>query len=260
MNLRYVTLLVFSIFSFQTKELECLSKKFDTRILSTSSMDDVVGLCSCWIQNQQEVFGYGIEVSYEKALMLLIYSALDNHESYMQNAFDFEQFWQLVYQRVYDAMSYKNRLYYYMTRQMGMFYADQLVTKAFFKEITASNTSGKEDNKSKNLFLITSVDGKPDRVVASALCRVVDQEIIEVKGLMVQKEYRKKGIASSLLQQIETYAKNNAIPEIEFEVYSSNHAMLHCAAKFGYEQYDVRDDLEDIYERPISIYYFKKTV
>jgi len=68
------------------------------------------------------------------------------------------------------------------------------------------------------------------------------RKIGEILEILVLKEYRKKGIGSSLLKRIEIFFKSKGVERITFSIqYEENFAALKLARKFGFEIKAIRE-------------------
>ena len=67
-------------------------------------------------------------------------------------------------------------------------------------------------------------------------------KIGEILEIMVLKEYRKRGIGSTLLKRIEIYFKSKGVERITFSIqFNENMAALKLARKFGFEIKAIRE-------------------
>lgn len=113
----------------------------------------------------------------------------------------------------------------------------------------------KEDikNKNYNYLVAKSNDGKIIGYIG--ISYVLDSA--DIISIVVHKDYTKKGIATLLLQEIFTFAKENNIQKIMLEVRSSNLPAQKLYEKHGFKQIAIRnnyyDNTEDalIYEKEL---------
>ena len=113
----------------------------------------------------------------------------------------------------------------------------------------------KEDikNKNYNYLVAKSNDGKIIGYIG--ISYVLDSA--DIISIVVHKDYTKKGIATLLLQEIFTFAKENNIQKIMLEVRSSNLPAQKLYEKLGFKQITIRknyyDNTEDalIYEKEL---------
>ena len=114
----------------------------------------------------------------------------------------------------------------------------------------------KEDikNKNYNYLVAKSNDGKIIGYIG--ISYVLDSA--DIISIVVHKDYTKKGIATLLLQEIFTFAKENNIQKIMLEVRSSNLPAQKLYEKHGFKQITIRknyyDNTEDalIYEKELQ--------
>lgn len=114
----------------------------------------------------------------------------------------------------------------------------------------------KEDikNKNYNYLVAKSNDGKIIGYIG--ISYVLDSA--DIISIVVHKDYTKKGIATLLLQEIFTFAKENNIQKIMLEVRSSNLPAQKLYEKLGFKQITIRknyyDNTEDalIYEKELQ--------
>ena len=114
----------------------------------------------------------------------------------------------------------------------------------------------KEDikNKNYNYLVAKSNDGKIIGYIG--ISYVLDSA--DIISIVVHKDYTKKGIATLLLQEIFTFARENNIQKIMLEVRSSNLPAQKLYEKLGFKQITIRknyyDNTEDalIYEKELQ--------
>lgn len=225
--------------------------------LSLSSVDDVVGLSCLWDSCAFEARKYCMDISYFRALWLLSSWSIEKYASFPDGFEQYEKFWMLVDKRVRNRMSYFSRFACYIDLKLyGDLYGESglspesFMTRSFFEEVSSEYCQERDycqesNEKCNNVFFIATLNNKNDHVVGSLLAIDYGRDL-EIRALVVQKEYRRKGVALSLLKQIEEYAMLHNVETITFCVSSNNNAMLRCALRAGYlEQKDEDGDSSD---------------
>ena len=86
-------------------------------------------------------------------------------------------------------------------------------------------------NPLKRGFVLT----EGDNVVAYMLCSTVLDEI-NIDRIAVEKDYRKRGLASYLLQSFINYCRDNGLKFVNLEVRSSNDSAIGLYEKFGFKR------------------------
>ena len=75
------------------------------------------------------------------------------------------------------------------------------------------------------------------KTVGMAFCKFKDKEhLVLIMALAVHKDFRGKGIASSLLKKIEQVAIDDSLEFVQMKVLDCNKEMLQFCSKFGYEE------------------------
>ncbi len=74
-----------------------------------------------------------------------------------------------------------------------------------------------------------------ETIVAYMLCSTVLDEI-NIDRIAVEKDYRKRGLASYLLQSFINYCRDNGLKIINLEVRSSNDSAIGLYEKFGFKR------------------------
>ena len=130
----------------------------------------------------------------------------------------------------------------------------ELIENSLEKRIISYN-SLLNDLKTNNTFCyIAKLDGKCIGYISFSI--LVDH--IDILSIAVIKDYRKKGVATKLLDVIILLAKENNIKDIFLEVRVSNNAAISFYEKNGFEKISTR---KNYYCTPIEdAYIFKKLV
>lgn len=114
----------------------------------------------------------------------------------------------------------------------------------------------KEDIKNKNYNYLVAKNNDGKIIGYIGISYVLDSA--DIISIVVHKDYTKKGIATLLLQEIFTFAKENNIQKIMLEVRSSNLPAQKLYEKLGFKQITIRknyyDNTEDalIYEKELQ--------
>ncbi len=79
----------------------------------------------------------------------------------------------------------------------------------------------KEFKVTKNyiLFLVAETGGKDKKIIGTMALKKIDKDIVRLKRMYVRKEYRGRGIAQKLLNQITRFAKEKGYKKIIFSSY-----------------------------------------
>lgn len=87
--------------------------------------------------------------------------------------------------------------------------------------------------KSKNAAVIAArIDGK---LVGYAIV-VIEGDVADFWDLVVKKEYRNMGVGSSLIKEVENYAKQKGCVAIKLDVNLQNVNAIRLYEKFGYRK------------------------
>ncbi len=87
--------------------------------------------------------------------------------------------------------------------------------------------------KSKNAAVIAArIDGK---LVGYAIV-VIEGDVADFWDLVVKKEYRNMGVGSSLIKEVENYAKQKGCVAIKLDVNLQNENAIRLYEKFGYRK------------------------
>ena len=85
-------------------------------------------------------------------------------------------------------------------------------------------------------FVILMLDG--DEAIACASYRKFDEESVEFKRVYVKKQYRKKGIASDIIKELEKDAIEKGFKNSHIVTGKKNHAAIRLYKKLGYFKTD----------------------
>ena len=77
----------------------------------------------------------------------------------------------------------------------------------------------REFDKTKDyvLFLVAEINGN---IIGTMALKKIDKETVRLKRMYVRTEYRRKGIAQKLLDQVVTFAKENGYKRMVLSTYS----------------------------------------
>ncbi len=92
-----------------------------------------------------------------------------------------------------------------------------------------------------------------DRVVGMVGVRKSDNGTMKVKGLRVHPDYRKMGIARTLMDLVEDYCRKRGEKEIILGVNKESLPAISLYKSLGYVKYD-----EEVYGPGHSVYFFRK--
>ncbi len=79
----------------------------------------------------------------------------------------------------------------------------------------------KEFNITKDyiLYLVAEIQGNEKKIVGTIALKKIDKEEVRLKRIYVRKEYRKRGIAQKLLNQLVKFAKESGYKKILLHTY-----------------------------------------
>ena len=79
----------------------------------------------------------------------------------------------------------------------------------------------KEFNITKDyvLYLVVEIQGNEKKIVGTMALKKMDKEEVRLKRIYVRKEYRKRGIAQKLLNQLVKFAKESGYKKILLHTY-----------------------------------------
>lgn len=101
-----------------------------------------------------------------------------------------------------------------------------------------SEKSIEETFNTRNFFGVVACDDENEVIGYVGASSVIDEG--EIYLVAVKEEYRRKGVASAMLDEIFSRFGNRGVKKVFLEVRKSNLPALHCYERAGFEKISVR--------------------
>ena len=110
-----------------------------------------------------------------------------------------------------------------------------------FREEVLNADNNKFIEKGGNFWIAIDED---ENVIGTVCLDVKENDVAELKKMYVGKDYRSKGLAHDLFENVMLYARSNAIPTIKLETYKKLESAIKFYLKKGFcETHRIDDEV-----------------